>query len=835
MNIVRIVLAAFALPMMASFASGQTLSSDDFNQFNLNRNVWTIVDPLNDASFTLTGTNTTNARISIAVPGGVAHDLYTSGNNAPRILQNASDTDFSVTAKFESAVSSSYQIQGILVEQTPGNFLRFDFYSDGGSTRMYAASINGGVFTQIADLAVGANNIQPLFMRLERSGNDWKQVVSFDGTTWTDSSAFSHAITVAKVGVYAGNADPGSGAPAHTALIDFFQNNASPLTAEDGNSSVPDTLAPYPYSKVATPTSSSIQFTWKTDEPANGRVEYGTTTSYELGFLSHPNFLTSHALQANGLASSTLYHYRIISTDGGGRSDTTADMTVSTTDSYLLTNVRVNPTSASATFQWETSVLTTGRIAYGLTTAYGDTLSDTTLATSHFLNFTGLSPSTLYHFKIIARDTGSTLVSTTDSTFTTSAASTLVSDEFNSGTLSGVWQFFNPSGDGTQVMTGTQLALGVPSGSRHDIWTDVKNAPRVAQTTNNADFEITVKLDTGMTERYQIQGLVFQQDSINLVRIDVNSDGIGTSIFAVTFTNNSESVKLNQGIGALGAQPLYLRVTRSGAEFKIEYSFNGSTWVEATKFNHILSVSTAGLFTGNADNNPAFTSHVDYFRVTGGVQSVTVNAKAILEGGYSVLGDTMRTNIRAVMPLTQPYNVAPWSYPGTESVASIPEGVVDWILVEIRTSTSPGSRVAYKAGFIKSDGSIVNTTGTGGVTFVNVAAGNYYLVLNHRNHLAVMSGNTIALSASSPLYDFSTASSQAFGTNPMNEVSTGRWALVSGDANKSGIVTASDANDVFAALNVAGYNISDINLSGIVTAADANIVFGNLNRATQVP
>ncbi len=835
MKKLQLVLAAVVFPLIASVTFGQAVSSDDFNQFNLNRNIWTIVDPLGDASFTLTGTNTTNARLSIAVPGGVAHDLYTSGNNAPRVLQNVANTDFSVTAKFESAVSLPFQIQGILVEQTPGNFMRFDFYSDGGSTKMFAATIDGGTFTPISDIPVGANNVQPLYMRIERSGNNWTQVISFDGTTWTDSVSFAHPITVAKVGVYAGNADQGGGVPAHTALIDFFQNNASPLLSEDGNSSVPDTLAPYIYTPKATPSSSSIQFTWKTDEPANGRVEYGTTTSYELGFLSHSNFLTSHALQANGLASSTLFHYRFISTDGGGRADTTADMTVSTTDSYLLTNVRANPTSASVTFRWETSVPTTGRIAYGLTAAYGDTLSDTTLTTSHFLNFTGLNPSTLYHFRIIARDTGGILVTTPDSTFTTSAASTLVSDEFNAGTLSGVWQFLNPSGDGTQGMTGTQLSVGVPSGSRHDIWTDLNNAPRVMQSTSNADCEVTVKLDTGMTERYQIQGLLFQQDSVNLIRVDVNSDGIGTSIFAVTLTNNSESIKINQGIGGLGVQPIYLRVTRTGAEIKIQYSFNGTAWVEAIKFNHIFALSSAGVFAGNADNNPAFTAHFDYFRVTGGVQSVTVNAKAILEGGYSVSGDTMRTTIRDVMPLVQPYNTAPWNYSGSESVASIPAGVVDWVLLELRTSTTPASRVAYKAGFIKQDGSIVNTTGTGSVTFLNVAPGNYYVIVNHRNHLAVMSANTVVLSASSALYDFSTASGQAFGTNPMNQVNTNRWALIAGDANTSGIVTAADANGVFGALNVSGYNNNDVNLSGIVTAADANSVFGNLNKASQVP
>ena len=42
-----------------------------------------------------------------------------------------------------------------------------------------------------------------------------------------------------------------------------------------------------------------------------------------------------------------------------------------------------------------------------------------------------------------------------------------------------------------------------------------------------------------------------------------------------------------------------------------------------------------------------------------------------------------------VIPLTQPYNGAPWNYTGTESVATIPAGVVDWVLPELREAATP--------------------------------------------------------------------------------------------------------------------------------------------------
>jgi hypothetical protein len=98
-----------------------------------------------------------------------------------------------------------------------------------------------------------------------------------------------------------------------------------------------------------------------------------------------------------------------------------------------------------------------------------------------------------------------------------------------------------------------------------------------------------------------------------------------------------------------------------------------------------------------------------------------------------------------------------------------------------------------------------------------------------------MSAISLTLGPSTTAYDFTAGQSQAYGTQPMNLLESGVYGMVAGDANRSGIITAADANNVFGTLNVAGYNFNDINLTGIVTAADANSVYSNLNRATGVP
>ena len=116
------------------------------------------------------------------------------------------------------------------------------------------------------------------------------------------------------------------------------------------------------------------------------------------------------------------------------------------------------------------------------------------------------------------------------------------------------------------------------------------------------------------------------------------------------------------------------------------------------------------------------------------------------------------------MPTDQPYYAAPWNYSGNEHVGSIPSGVVDWVLVELRSDTT--TTTATRAAFVKSDGTVVDTDGTSAVAFVSVPAGSYYVVIRHRNHLAVMSAVAVALNSSSSLYDFTTGQGQAYSTNP---------------------------------------------------------------------
>ena len=151
---------------------------------------------MGDATLSMTGT-----QLAISVPGGSSHDVWTSGNFAPRIMQTINDTDFSIEVKFDSVPSAAFQLQGLLVEADSDTFLRFDFYSSGAGLNVFAASFTDGSPSIQANQSISSGTA--LYMRVERQGDQWTQSYSYDGTNWFIAASFSFTLPVSSVGVFA--------------------------------------------------------------------------------------------------------------------------------------------------------------------------------------------------------------------------------------------------------------------------------------------------------------------------------------------------------------------------------------------------------------------------------------------------------------------------------------------------------------------------------------------------------------------------------------------------------------------------------------------------------
>jgi hypothetical protein len=228
---------------------------------------------------------------------------------------------------------------------------------------------------------------------------------------------------------------------------------------------------------------------------------------------------------------------------------------------------------------------------------------------------------------------------------------------------------------------------------------------------------------------------------------------------------------------------------------------------------------------------------IDSFTMT--KPSILVKAKIFLEGPF--ITNTMSAYLRdaGLLPLNQPFNATPWNYSGTENVINIPDGMVDWVLVKLRTAASAASEVAARAAFLKNDGNIVDLDGSSEVRFPGITPGNYHIVICHRNHLSIMSSEAHPLSESGTLYDFTTAQQKAYGSNPMKELASGIYGMIAGDGNADGEINEADKNLVWRFQNGTAFQydkLADFNLDGGIDARDMNLKWRpNINHSTQVP
>lgn len=109
------------------------------------------------------------------------------------------------------------------------------------------------------------------------------------------------------------------------------------------------------------------------------------------------------------------------------------------------------------------------------------------------------------------------------------------------------------------------------------------------------------------------------------------------------------------------------------------------------------------------------------------------------------------------------------------------------MLLELRDAQN--TSLGFRAAILLINGNIVDTNLSSGITFSGISAGSYYLMLDHCNHLPVMSANAIS-APSANAYDFSdTLNYPAFGGDQAQKMlKTGVVGLIAGVVNKNGII-----------------------------------------------
>ena len=211
-------------------------------------------------------------------------------------------------------------------------------------------------------------------------------------------------------------------------------------------------------------------------------------------------------------------------------------------------------------------------------------------------------------------------------------------------------------------------------------------------------------------------------------------------------------------------------------------------------------------------------------------EAIRGHLTVFLEGAYDNTTGNMTTILsnNELIPLNQPFGRPPWNYNGTESVASlndIPANATDWLLIELRNATDDSIIEAQRAVFLLNDGTVQDIDGNAGAFFTSLSAGDYFIIVRSRNHLAIMSSVAVTLGNTAvTAYDFSIEANVLGGEPQVAEVDTDVFAMLAGDFESGGTITVADFNlfnSQASAIN--SFVDGDANLDGNVTVIDFNL------------
>ncbi|MBN2281519.1 MAG: hypothetical protein JXQ65_13135 [Candidatus Marinimicrobia bacterium] len=277
------------------------------------------------------------------------------------------------------------------------------------------------------------------------------------------------------------------------------------------------------------------------------------------------------------------------------------------------------------------------------------------------------------------------------------------------------------------------------------------------------------------------------------------------------------------GIGNLNnTDPLLLPLANNGGLTSTMATQNGSPAINAGTNRGILhQTDQRGFPHVNTPDIGAY-EHSSF-------TPLLVELKVFLEGPYN---STIHEMEKALdVPIRSPYSQDP------RTLSTLPAGIVDWVLVELRALPGGPPSVSRSA-LLRQDGRIVADDGTNQAIEMTALPGNYFIVVRHRNHLDVESAIAHAFNTSiSTLYDFTVSTvvpGDKFLGSDAALLEPGVSGMYAGDADANDSVDPADFNTVKSKTGSSGYFHGDCNLNGTVNSADYLIIQPNLGKTTQV-
>jgi len=229
---------------------------------------------------------------------------------------------------------------------------------------------------------------------------------------------------------------------------------------------------------------------------------------------------------------------------------------------------------------------------------------------------------------------------------------------------------------------------------------------------------------------------------------------------------------------------------------------------------------------------------------------IKINPISYLQGTYinpnevGLMNDALRT--ASLIPTTSPYAdlvtaaSSVFNLGGTSGLGAIDDDIVDWVWVELRDENDNTAIIDSQSALLQRDGDIVDVDGVSALNFDQLA-GNYYVAIAHRNHLGIITANTVSLSSSVTVLDLTSDSNLILGGGNAVVIVNGKLNLISGDYDGNGQIQNSDLTQVTTLLGTSGYSDADADMNSQIQNADINNIInpnignGEQTRSTNQP
>jgi hypothetical protein len=122
----------------------------------------------------------------------------------------------------------------------------------------------------------------------------------------------------------------------------------------------------------------------------------------------------------------------------------------------------------------------------------------------------------------------------------------------------------------------------------------------------------------------------------------------------------------------------------------------------------------------------------------------------------------------------------------------VPDSIVDWIIINLKFKVS-GVVKASQNSLLSKNGFICNLQGGKGIQ-MSIIKVNYYISMEHRNHIGTQRVNAVTLGGTLVFYDFTNSLSKYYGLDA-KAIETGKYEMYSGDVDDSGTNDEIDSDE----------------------------------------